>query len=90
MTGQDGKEAAGRPLSVAELTAEEDAWRAFLEEKTDRRQMGHQEADAVREWIDRGGYLSLAADCRECRLPAGFPVKHLLNKIGRASCRERV
>lgn len=82
MTGQDGKEAAGRPLSVAELTAEEDAWRAFLEEKTDRRQMGHQEADAVREWIDRGGYLSLAADCRECRLPAGFPVKHLLNKTG--------
>ena len=69
-------------MPVVEFADKEEIWRAFLEEKVSKRQMGYKEAAFTRELIEKKAYLGLAEAYRQRRLPEQLPVKHILSKAG--------
>ncbi|MCM1302942.1 MAG: reverse transcriptase/maturase family protein [Lachnospiraceae bacterium] len=68
--------------NIVELAATRESWLAFLNEKKERQHLSHKEAEQIRDFIDRQGYLPLCEACMERTFPSDLPVKQTINKEG--------
>lgn len=68
--------------SILEEAGQEESWRQFYVEKTFLRHLSRTEEAALKDFLERGAYLSLCEAWRRECFPAGLPIKQIVNKEG--------